>query len=152
MDLYGVYVTRTTSGQDTLTLYYPDDQVHAILGVGDVDGTASVGGSTGTTVNAAVVITSPVAKLDNEIDTTALTSDLILVGGPCANSLVATLAAVNGSDIPACDSWTLTTGLIKEVTDAFDSGQKALVVAGTTADDTRWLASQVMQGTLDYSV
>jgi hypothetical protein len=150
VDLYGTYAVRTTSGQDTLTIYYPDDQVHAIIGVGEADKTASIGGATGATVDAAVVITSPVAKLDNEINTATLASDLILVGGPCANALVAELAADNTTGIPACDSWTLTEGLIKEVTNAFGSGRKALVVAGTTADDTRSLAAKVMSGTLSY--
>ncbi|MBI4020788.1 MAG: S-layer protein [Candidatus Aenigmarchaeota archaeon] len=152
VDLYGIYAVRTTSGQDTLTLYYPDDQVYAIVGAGSADATASIGGASGTTVNAAVVITSPVAKLDNEVSTTTLASDLILVGGPCANTLVATLAADAANGIPTCEAWSLTTGLIKEVSNAFGSGRKALVVAGTNADDTRDLAALVMGGTLSYEV
>lgn len=152
VDLYGTFVTLTTSGQDALTLYYPDDQVHAIIGAGAADATASIGGAAGTTVNAAVVITSPIAKLANEVNTATLASDLILVGGPCANALVAELAADDTTGIPACDAWTLTTGLIKEVENAFGSGRKALVVAGTTADDTRSLAAQVLQGTLSFEV
>ena len=150
VDLYGVFATRTTSGQDTLALYYPDDQVYAIVGAGEAGKTASVGGAAGATVNAAVVITSPVSKLDNEINTATLASDLILVGGPCANSLVAELAATAANGIQACNSWTLTEGLIKEVTNAFGSGRMALVVAGTKADDTRRLAAMVMQGTLSF--
>lgn len=152
VDLYGTFAVRTTSGQDTLTIYYPDGQVYAIVGAGMASATAAIGGSAGTTVDAAVVITSPVAKLDNEVNTATLASDLVLVGGPCANALVAELAAVAENGIPACDAWTLTTGLIKEVDDAFGSGRKALVVAGTTADDTRSLAANVMQGTLSYEV
>ena len=152
VDLYGLYVYETTSGQNTLTLYYPDDQVYAVIGAGASSGTASIGGASGATVNAAVVLTSPVAKLDNEVNTATLASDLILVGGPCANTLVAQLAADAANGVPDCSSWTLTTGLIKEVSNAFGSGRKALVVAGTTADDTRSLAAQVMQGTLSYQV
>ncbi len=152
VDLYGTYAVRTTSGQDVVTIYYPDEQVYAVIGAGEADKTASVGGATGSTVNQAVQITSPVAKLATEINTATLASDLILIGGPCANSLVATLAADNATGIPACDAWTLSTGLIKEVDDAFSSGRKALVVAGTTADDTRSLAAMVMQGTLNYEV
>lgn len=152
VDLYGTYVVKTTTGQDTLTVYYPDEQVFAVIGVGTAEGTGSVGGATGSTVNAAVVITSPIAKLASEVSTATLTSDLILVGGPCANSLVEQLAADNSTGVPSCSSWSLTTGLIKEVTNAFGSGRKALVVAGTTATDTRNLAALVMGGTLSYQV
>jgi len=152
VDIYGLHAVRTTTGQDVVTLYYPDEQVYAVIGAGDASATASVGGATGTTVDAAVVITSPVTKLDNEISSSSLSSDLILVGGPCANTLVAELAADETTGVPACDAWTLETGLIKEVDDAFGSGHKALVVAGTTADNTRSLAAQVMSGTLSYEV
>jgi hypothetical protein len=150
VDLYGAYVVEDKNDQNSVTIYYPDDQVYAVIGAGDATATASVGGASGTTVDAAVVITSPVAKLASEINTDSLSSDLILIGGPCANSLLATLAETS-DDIPSCADWDLTTGLIKEVEDAFGSGQKALVVAGTTADDTRNLAADVMGGTLDYS-
>lgn len=151
VDLFGVYAMRTTSGQDTLTIYYPDEQVYAVIGAGDASGTASIGGAAGGTVKSAVVITSPVAKLDNEINTASLTSDLVLVGGPCANTLVAKLAEDNATGVPSCSAWNLNTGLIKEVSNAFSSGRKALVIAGTSADDTRSLAAKVMsEGTLSY--
>lgn len=153
VDLYGLFVTRTTSGQDTLKVYYPDEQVYAVIGAGASSATASVGGSSGSTVKAAVVLTSPVAKLDSEVvGDASLSSDLVLVGGPCANTLVASLAAESGSVIPTCSDWTLTTGLIKEVQNVWGSGQKALVVAGTNAADTRSLAAQVMTGTTDFLV
>lgn len=143
------YEYDTDPDQPIADVWYPGFQSFATVAFG-ADPSFAVGG--GGTVDAAVVITSPVAKLANEVNTATLSSDLVLVGGPCANTLVAELAAVENSTVPACDAWDLETGLIAEVSDAFGSGQKALVVAGTTADDTRWLAAQVMQGTLDYSV
>ena len=95
----------------------------------------------------AVKITKPVAKFANEVSTASLTSDLILVGGPCANSLVATLMA---ADNVTCASWSFSKGVIKEYATAFGSAQKALVVAGTNAADTRSLAADVMAGTLSF--
>jgi hypothetical protein len=146
------YSYDTDPDQPVATIYYPDYQAFATAAFGS-NPTFAIGGEGGAgTVEQAILITSPVGKLDSEINTATLASDLILVGGPCANTLVATLAEDNTTGIPACGDWALSTGLIKEVADAFSSGQKALVVAGTTADDTRSLAARVMSGTLDYAV
>lgn len=143
-----VYTFDTDPDQPTAVVYYPDYEAFISLGIG-ADPTFSVGGSTGS-VEQAVLITSPIAKLDSEVSTSTLASDLILVGGPCANTLVATIAEDNTTGVPACNAWTLSTGLIKEVEDVFSSGHKALVIAGTTADDTRSLAAKVLQGTLTF--
>jgi hypothetical protein len=148
LDRYGTLVTHNTDDQNQVDIYYPDNQ--AIMGV--AVGADPKFGSSGTsgTVEKAVKITSPVAKLDSEVSTSSLSSDLILLGGPCANDLVATLMNIPNTE-PACyEQWTYTTGIIKEYTNAFGSGKKALVVAGTTADDTRSLAAKVMAGTLSY--
>ena len=68
---------------------------------------------------------------------------MILVGGPCVNTLVADLAA--GSKFPySCTGWPgRNFGLIQVVDDAFASGKAALVVAGTRAEDTRTAASKL---------
>lgn len=74
------------------------------------------------------------AKLDSEISD-ASANNLIIVGGPCANRLAAT---VLGKTFPACgaDSGIAAdTAVIKEV--AQSSGKVALVVAGYNAVDTR---------------
>jgi len=149
MDRYGTLANRDSGDQGVVTVYYPDVQSVAAVAIGaNPSFSTEVGG---TTVETAIKIQNPVAKFAKEISTSTLSKDLILVGGPCANALVATLAETD-TDIPACDDWDLTTGIIKEVSDAFGSGQKALVVAGTTAADTRSLAGMVMKGTLDYLV
>jgi hypothetical protein len=150
MDAYGTYVTYyNPTGTTETVIYYPDTQAIATVAFG-LD--PVITSSSSTQVEVAQKITSPVAKFASEVDTDTLTSDLILVGGPCANTLVATLAADNTTGIPTCEDWDMdSTGIIKEVTNAFGSGQKALVVAGTNAADTRSLAAMVMEGTLDYS-
>jgi hypothetical protein len=147
-DRRGTWLEHDTDSQGLLTILYPDEQATANVAVG-ANPTFTASGTAGT-VEQAVKITAPVAKLDSEINTASLSSDLILVGGPCANTLVATLAETAANGIPACADWSLTTGIIKEVTNAFGSGQKALVVAGTTADDTRDLAGRVLTGTMSF--
>ena len=89
----------------------------------------------------ATPIDTAVGMLDSEI-TTADQSEknLILVGGPCANTLVRTLL---DSTEATCVSdfedmgYTAGTAMIKYVADAWGTGKAALIVAGNTAADTR---------------
>ncbi len=97
-----------------------------------------------TTYKEYVPITSAVAKLDSEVTVTEKAKSLVLVGGPCANTLVADLAAA-GKFPYTCATWPgKDIGMIRAVDDAFTTGKVALVVAGTRAEDTR-LASSVLQ-------
>ncbi|RKX42589.1 MAG: hypothetical protein DRP27_09195 [Thermotogae bacterium] len=151
---YGTFVEYDSDNNGLVTIKYPDTQAIATVAFGS-NPTFSVATGTAGTYDAAIKITSPVAKLASEIegaypDLSTLDKDLILVGGPCANSLVAKLMNVSNSEPECYQSFTYSTGIIKEYTDAFGSGQKALVVAGLTADDTRNLAAKVMQGTLSF--
>ncbi|MCK4497024.1 MAG: S-layer protein, partial [Candidatus Aenigmarchaeota archaeon] len=137
-----------------IVVYYPGKRpAYANVAVG-ANPSIVVGEAAGGTVEQAVKITQPVAKFASEISSpSGITSDLILIGGPCANSLVATL--MNTTLATCFADWQaynggITEGIIKEFTDAFGSGQKALVVAGTDAADTRNMAAKVMQGTLAY--
>jgi hypothetical protein len=143
-DRYGTLVKYDSDGQGLVEITYPDQQAEAIVAVGSNPTFTAAGG--GTTVETAVKITEPVAKLDSEIDTAAITYDLVLVGGPCVNTLVATLL----KDTVTCDTWAYSEGIIKEVTGIFGTSHKALIVAGTTKADTRALAAKVMKGTLSY--
>ncbi len=145
-DRYGVIAEYDSDNQGLLTITYPDDQTTANVAIGS-DPQFSTSGTAGT-VEQAVHITTPVAKLANEINTDALSQDLILLGGPCANELVAQLMGTTKEN--CLDVWTYSKGIIKEYDNAFGSGHKALVVAGTTGQDTRDLAAMVMQGTLSY--
>jgi hypothetical protein len=150
VNVYGTKITYDTvsEGQGKTVIKYPDDQavITVAFGIEPVFSEAATGGS----YEAALKITSPVTKLDNEVTaTSALSDDLILLGGPCANSVVAALLTDAGE---TCSDWSYSTGLIKEVEDAFGSGQMALIIAGTSADDTRSLAAQVLTGTMSYAV
>jgi hypothetical protein len=146
-DRYGVFASRNTDSQGSADVYYPDTQVIMAVGIG-ANPVFSVSGEAGT-VQEAYQITAAVAKLASEVNTATLSRDVILVGGPCANTLVATLMEV-ATTYPECAAPFdgLSEGMVKEYTDAFGSGQKALVVAGVVADDTRALAGKVVSGAI----
>jgi hypothetical protein len=144
VDLYGVYAKRTTSGQDTMTLYYPDDQAVANLGVVGLDGKVSLtGGATGTSVRESVPIKTAVARLDTDVSAADRSNkNLILVGGPAVNALVAELAAANKTwDVAKYRAEGKGTAVLNLVDPGFATGKVALVVAGYEASDTRAVAS-----------
>ena len=144
---YGTYVIHD-SDSDSAMLYYPGNRpayVNVALG-SDPDITST--GVAGGTYNKAVPITNPVAKIASEISQdSSLNKDLILVGGPCANGIVETLLKTAWNKTSACDYWlsgddtdlAAGNGVIRVVENVFGSGQKALIVAGTNAADTRAL-------------
>ncbi len=152
VDLFGVYAKRTTTGQDTLKIYYPDEQVVANVAVLGIDGkVATSAASGGTTVKEATPIKTSVAKLDSEVGSTEKTTkNLVLVGGPAVNALVAELAAAKLADNTTKTKdvqWYRSNGqgtaLVDLVSDAFATGKAALVVAGYSAADTRTVTSIV---------
>ena len=150
-DRYGTTIIYDSDSQGLATIQYPQDQATAMVAAG-ADPKFSTSG-TGGTYNAAVQIKNPVAKFDTEMSTSAINSDLILIGGPCASSLVATLLATESTTCSTDANGFLTkypNGMIKEFENAFSSGHKALVVAGTNGAGTRAMAARVMQGTLSY--
>lgn len=140
MDKWGTFIVEDTDGQDTATIYYPDDQVSAnIFVLTPGASVSSSGGSEGGTVKAAVPVKTPLGKLDTEItDADKNTKHLILVGGPAVNDLVTELAtAGKTNDVSWYVDQGAGTALLDYVEDAFVSGRAALVVAGNTAADTR---------------
>jgi S-layer protein (TIGR01564 family) len=91
----------------------------------------------GTTVHEVVPVTSAVALLDSEVTSTHKAANLVLVGGPCVNTLVAELATA-GKFGYTCAGWPARDfGLVQVIDDAFTTGKFALVLAGTRAQDTR---------------
>ena len=111
--------------------------------------------STGGTFKEVVPVTTGVAKLDSEITATDKTAkNLILVGGPCVNTLAAELVASNklagnSSSNYACTpkvgpAWNASTGYIIVVDNGFVADKKVILVAGTSGADTK-LASTMLQ-------
>ena len=129
---YGVVIKnpKSNGASDRLELSVPNDQVKANI---VIKGTSSTTSSSGTTWQSVEV--TPVTKLASEVGT-ASDYNLILVGGPCANSLVETLFGYT------CDGWSFQEG--EAVVKLADNGDKvAMLVAGTTADDTRRAAKAI---------
>jgi hypothetical protein len=157
IDLYGTLVMWHEADDNSADISYPNDQAIVGIGVGS-DPSFAVGGGGGGTYNAAIPVTNPVAKFASEITQDAtLDKNLVLVGGPCANAIVKTLLNDAWETEDSCDYWLNThetlkdsgNGMIKIVEDAFESGKKALIVAGTTAADTRNLvANKVIKPTV----
>jgi hypothetical protein len=153
LDLYGTlasYQGTSGTGQYAVTLSYPSDQTVADVMLGGLDMAVSAGTSGQSVVKQTVTpITAPVAKLDTEVLATSADrtgKNLILVGGPCVNTLVADLATA-GKFAYTCANWPgRNFGLLKVIDDAFATGKTALVVAGTTATDTRNAAQKLQSG------
>ena len=142
VDLYGTYAQQNTDGQDTVVIYYPDDQVSANIFVLANGATTSTTGATGgSTVQESVPITTAVARLDSEVQAdqaAKTTKSLILVGGPVVNALVAELAAAGKTwDAQKYRDNGEGTYVLDYVDNAFGGGKAALVVAGHSAADTR---------------
>jgi hypothetical protein len=149
----GTYVVRN-SDSDTLKIYTPEVPTPVFVAVGADPSFTAGEGVTGGTVQEAVMIKNSISKMESEISTASLDRDVVLIGGPCANSLVAEVLNMSASKPQCSADFTAeypTEGVIKVVSDAFDSGKKALVVAGVDRAATRDLAVKVMQGTVDYS-
>jgi hypothetical protein len=148
----GTYVVRNTDS-DTLKIYTPEIPTAVYVGVGSNPTFATGEGVSAGTVEQAVEIRNSVSKMESEISTSTLDRDVVLLGGPCANGLVATALNMSASKPQCVADFTAmypTEGVIKVVNNVFGSGQKALVVAGVDRTATRNLAVKVMQGTVDY--
>lgn len=137
---YGVIVKnpKSNGASETVELSIPNDQVFANI---VVKGTSSTVTDGGTTYVPAEI--TPATKLASEISSPA-DYQLILVGGPCANDLVEGLFDMT------CDGWSFESG--EAVIKLAENGNNvAMLVAGTTADDTR-RASKVVANYADYTL
>jgi hypothetical protein len=145
VDAFGTYVTYDSTAPGTFSMSYPSSQAQAVVGVGTSP--APSGGSAGGSVTTETVlpITADVVKLDSEVASSDKSGkDLVLVGGPCINSLVAELADA-GTFPYSCADWPGSDfGRVQLVSDAFANGYTALVIAGTRAADTD-LAARIVQ-------
>ncbi|MGC8812447.1 MAG: S-layer protein [Candidatus Aenigmatarchaeota archaeon] len=141
---------KTNAGAQKVVFELPAEQQKAFVYMGKIGEITTAGG----TYNKVVSVLTPIAKTATEAGTEKTTTKaFVLVGGPCANPLVAELANAgllkdkNGVNL-TCDGWIGTGrnfGLISVIDDAFGvTGKVALVVAGTRAEDTR-LAAQYLQ-------
>ncbi len=151
----GLYILGKDWDEDKyVTLYIPDEATPVYVAFGSDPSFSAGEGAEAGTVEQAIQIKNSISKMESEVNTATLARDLVLLGGPCANGLVATLLEMSSTSPDCVNEFTAeypTEGVITVVEDAFGSGQKALIVAGVNRAKTRDLAVKVMQGTLDYS-
>jgi len=140
IDYYGTYVTRYNPSGDNdvvVKLYIPSDQAYANVFISPLAAKASSTSSSG------AVSLNPIsvgmAILDSEASLGS--KPYIVVGGPCVNTLAATLMG-NPADCAA--GFTEGKAMIKLFAD-----QNALLVAGYTGKDTQG-ACRVLAAYKDY--
>ncbi len=129
----GTKVTVNSEDDDSVKIEVPSEEVFGNVFIAPIVAEVqTASGGVGTYTLSRLNVGA--SKLDSEISDVSA-SNLIVVGGPCANKIA---AQVLGKTYPACgaDSGIESgTGIIKAVTQA--SGKVALVVAGYEAADTR---------------
>lgn len=127
---------------DSLVITYPDEYSYGLAFVSPTAAVATTSGGVETVEMVPIQVGS--AKLDTEIaDATA--QNLIVVGGPCANSVAATLMG-NPADCAA--GFVPGEAMIKLFEQT--NGKVAVLVAGYSALDTR-RASRVLANYKDYT-
>ncbi|NOZ81687.1 MAG: S-layer protein [Candidatus Micrarchaeota archaeon] len=132
---------------DQVVIKMPAETVKVKVAIGRAGGEVT---TTGGTTEKVVPITTDVVKLDTEVrEADKKNNDLILVGGPCVNALVAELASA-GKFPYTCESWPAEDfGMVKVIEDAFTEGKVAVVVAGTRAPQTDLAARALQAGELE---
>lgn len=156
VDDSGILVLNPASNgaSDYVKIKVPSKTLGAKVYFGKKGAAATTG--TTTTSDKVVTVTTDVVKLDTEVsDADKTNNNLVLVGGPCVNTLVASLAKDGKFDYK-CEGGAGTQpiwpgenfALVKVVQDAFKVGKVAVVVAGTRAQDTDLAALAIQSGKL----
>jgi hypothetical protein len=138
-DEFGAYTAddEESSDSETLNLHMPSAQATSGMAMTGPDGALSMGGGSGGSATAAQPTyehASGVLDTDGNVNQVKNNENVIVVGGPNANSLTQELVDDNQT-MPASD-YTEGQGMIQMV-DGWSSGNSALVVAGYQGEDTR---------------
>lgn len=156
MTHFGSIVKNPDSNGDSdkVIIHVPDEQVKAYVYLG-APGATTVTGDVSYTYSG---LNAEVAVLDSEADTSGATP-LVIVGGPYANALAASLIGTNDADIETYFGYDATAGSGKGIVKLYDSGDtpwsvQAMVVAGWAAKDTRaaaYILGQYLTGVKSMS-
>lgn len=140
----GSLITYDREDQQSLTIEHPYDTAYAKVYISPTE--ASTSEASTTTTSTVIPISISAVKLDSEVSSVD-NKNIVAVGGPCANSVVAELLG-NPSDCGTALGIESGQALIK----LFENGDYvALVVAGQDAMDTR-LAAQIVSNWEDYDL
>lgn len=139
---------KASSGSDTFTWTYPDNQVFgAVFYTSGVTTTVGSSGDVTSTEVVKIDVGSAVLDTDPLVDGKETSKNLIVVGGPAINKAAAVLMGVPFPSYGAASGVPENAAIIKLV----ENGDNvAMVVAGWTAEDSQRAARVVAQHT-DYS-
>lgn len=130
---YGTYIEQNTDDQDSVTITYPDNEATAAVYIssGVTKSSETAGSEDGALTTQEVnPIAVGSAKLASEVSNVA-GQNMIVVGGPCANSVAAQLM---GNPSPCNAGFEEGKAIVK----LYENGDKvAMLIAGATALDTR---------------
>jgi hypothetical protein len=144
VDFFGTYSEVDSDEQGSVTLELPSGQAVAGAAFTTEEGSLEMGGSAGSVETMSPTGYPANALLDEEVSESARQSrNMVLVGGPAVNDLVADLAEANKT--LSASEYTEGEAIIDYVPDAFSEGNAALVVAGFSSEDTRYAARQLSQ-------
>lgn len=145
---YGVIISYDSDAKDSLVLLHPEEELYLEVKLAEADAVASSnegaaeGCSISTTMNP---IPSTVNKFDTEAMSMYTTTNVVTVGGPCANSVTSQLL---GNPEVCYEGFEEGKALLQLV----ESGNNvALIVAGGTGKDTQ-LASRILQDYEDFDL
>jgi hypothetical protein len=147
-DAFLLQSTSDSTSSNGVTWKIPSKTLAVKVSFGNPLGATSTTG----TYKDEVVVTSPVAILDSEVTSVHKAKDLIVVGGPCVNTVAQSL--VDSGKLSAnytCaggvlgSAWSTDVGYIIVVDDGFTTGSQVLFVAGTKAAQTRTSALVLQQ-------
>jgi hypothetical protein len=145
--LFGIWgeYDYTNAEQPSFKFTYPDTQAETLVYVTSGATTTSSSSSGGLTTDVVQFIDVGAVKLASEV-TNPSSGNLIIVGGPCANSVARTVMGVTSAS--CADGFEPGKAMVKLYEHA--PGKVAMVVAGYSAIDTR-RASQVVANYKDYA-
>ncbi len=133
---YGTYAIQDTEDQGQINLRVPKSQSIGGLAFTQADGYLNRSGTQKSEREPVKWNQDYVASDDDrDVDKLKNSKNLVLVGGPAANSLVSELVQANKT-APASE-YSRDQGLLHIVNDAFSEGYDALIVAGHSGEDTR---------------
>jgi hypothetical protein len=147
VDSWGTFVqVNTNSNSGWAKLYFPDRAMRANVYLAPQSAGTTVTGGEGSTMSQQVQkINVGAAVLDSEADSMVGHANLLVVGGPCANTVAAALMG-NPAAGHCADGFEPGKGMIK----VFDNnGYESILVAGYESAETR-LASQVLANYQDH--
>ena len=135
VDLFGSFVEKDTTGENSVKVTVPSDQMTADILFTATGATVAAGSSGSGSVKE---LGAPFVK-DSEVSSVS-TKNLIVIGGSCVNTVAAQLL---GSSAPLCGAaFTAKTGvnagefLIQSFASPYSTGKVATMVAGFSAQDT----------------